>query len=212
MLPNTTTNSKQVRTHTWGYAILPPNWLYTAYTIAVVPIVIPPFRNSQPGSHGAHSSPFSTTVLVFVLISREKTHVQNQASFHGPRLRRTGVHSCNLPVYSAVRRLRGAFCSHFVCSCFCFRLRSRPERTHTSRFLILFLVVYIYMYVVSYRYHAIYGMISVSRHTEHIVDVKIDISRTYRMIYLEFCIRYRTLQNRKRIRTRIRGYASLPPS
>ena len=37
-LPNTT--SKQFCTHTWGYASIPPSWLYTAYTAAVVPIVL----------------------------------------------------------------------------------------------------------------------------------------------------------------------------
>ena len=33
---------------------------------------LPPFRNSYPGSHGTHSSPFATTVLAFVLIARKK--------------------------------------------------------------------------------------------------------------------------------------------
>ena len=33
---------------------------------------LPPFRNSYPGSHGTHSSPFATTVLAFVLIVRKK--------------------------------------------------------------------------------------------------------------------------------------------
>ena len=42
-IPNTT--SKQFRTHTWGYAGLPPSWLYTAYT-AVVPLVLG-FLNPQ---------------------------------------------------------------------------------------------------------------------------------------------------------------------
>ena len=37
-IPNTT--SKQFRTHTWGYVSLSPSWLYTAYTAAVVPIVL----------------------------------------------------------------------------------------------------------------------------------------------------------------------------
>ena len=42
-IPNTT--SKQFRTHTWGYASLPPSSLYTAYT-AVVPIFLG-FLNAQ---------------------------------------------------------------------------------------------------------------------------------------------------------------------
>ena len=37
-IPNTT--SKQFRTHTRGYANIPPSWLHTAYTAAVVPIVL----------------------------------------------------------------------------------------------------------------------------------------------------------------------------
>ena len=43
-IPNTT-RSKQFRTHTWGYANLPPSWLYPAYT-AVVPTVLG-FLNPQ---------------------------------------------------------------------------------------------------------------------------------------------------------------------
>ena len=35
-------------------------------------VKLPPFRKSFPGSHGTHSSPFPTTVLAFVLITRKK--------------------------------------------------------------------------------------------------------------------------------------------
>ena len=35
-------------------------------------VELPPFRYSYPGSHGTHSSPFPTTVLAFVLISRKE--------------------------------------------------------------------------------------------------------------------------------------------
>ena len=69
-IPNAT--SKQFRTHTWGYASLPPSWLYTAYTTAVVPAVLPPFRNSYPGSHGTHFSPFPTAVIAFVSVAKKK--------------------------------------------------------------------------------------------------------------------------------------------
>ena len=44
-----------------------------------------------------------------------------------------------------------------------------------------------------YRYHAIYRMVSVSRYPEYILDIDIDVSRKYRMIYREFFTRYRTL-------------------
>ena len=37
---------------------------------------LPPFRNSYPGSHGTHSSPFPTTVRAFVLIAR-KLNIHN---------------------------------------------------------------------------------------------------------------------------------------
>ena len=37
---------------------------------------LPPFRNSYPGSHDTHSSPFPTAVRAFVLIAR-KIDVQN---------------------------------------------------------------------------------------------------------------------------------------
>ena len=35
-------------------------------------VKLPPFRNSYPGSHGTHSSPFPTTVLAFVLVAKKK--------------------------------------------------------------------------------------------------------------------------------------------
>ena len=35
-------------------------------------VKLPPFRNSSPGSHGTHSSPFPTTERAFVLIPRKK--------------------------------------------------------------------------------------------------------------------------------------------
>ena len=35
-------------------------------------VKLPPFRNSYPGSHSTHSSPFPTTVLAFVLIAKKK--------------------------------------------------------------------------------------------------------------------------------------------
>ena len=44
MIPST--SSKQFQTHTWRYASLPPSWLYTAHTTAVVPIVVG-FHNPQ---------------------------------------------------------------------------------------------------------------------------------------------------------------------
>ena len=37
-------------------------------------VKLPPFRNSYPGSHGTHSSPFPTTVLAFVLVSKKKKY------------------------------------------------------------------------------------------------------------------------------------------
>ena len=61
-------------------------------------IKLPPFRHSYPGSHGTHSSPFPTTVLAFVVLVAKKKRVQNWVSFRGVPLRRTGVHSCNLPI------------------------------------------------------------------------------------------------------------------
>ena len=33
-------------------------------------VKLPPFRNSYPGSHGTHTSPFPTTVLAFVLVAK----------------------------------------------------------------------------------------------------------------------------------------------
>ena len=35
-------------------------------------VKLPPFRNSYPGSHGTHSSPFPTTVLAFVVSVAKK--------------------------------------------------------------------------------------------------------------------------------------------
>ena len=45
-------------------------------------VKLPPFRNSFPGSHGTHSSPFPTTVRAFVLIARKKMF-RNKLSFPG---------------------------------------------------------------------------------------------------------------------------------
>ena len=45
-----------------------------------------------------------------------------------------------------------------------------------------------------YRYHAIYRMISASRYPEHILDIDIDISRQYGMIYREL---FDTIPNTK---------------
>ena len=36
-------------------------------------VKLPPFRNSYPGSHGTHSSPFPYTVLAFVVLVAKKT-------------------------------------------------------------------------------------------------------------------------------------------
>ena len=58
----------------------------------------------------------------------------------------------------------------------------------------------------------IHRMILVSRYPEHIIDIGIDISPKHRMLCREFQIRYRTLLNRKKFRTRIWRYASLPAS
>ena len=59
---------------------------------------VPPVRNSYPGWHGTHSSPFLTTERAFVFILRK--NVQNQVSFRGVPLGRSGVHSCNPPCYT----------------------------------------------------------------------------------------------------------------
>ena len=133
---------------------------------------LPPFRNSYPGSHGTHSSPFPTTVRAFVLIAR-KINVQNQVSFPGVRLRRTGVHSCNLLVWYAARRLRDAFCGQLIYWCFFFRLTSLDPNEHTSYLQIIYS-------------WCIFTCSIIAIYPESILDVDIDISRKYFMIYLEF--------------------------
>ena len=50
----------------------------------------------------------------------------------------------------------------------------------------------LYLQMISYRYHAMYRMVSVSRYPEYILDIDIDVCRKYRMIYREFFRRYRT--------------------
>ena len=90
---------------------------------------------------------------------------RNKFSFPGVPLRRTGVHSCKLPVRYAARRLWGAFCGQFVYWCFRFRLWSRPERTHTSYLLIIYL-----------RRIFKCSIISIPCNISH--DIGIEISRT----------------------------------
>ena len=63
-------------------------------------------------------------------------------------------------------------------------LISTRTNTYVISYNLVIIVVYI-VHVVSYRYHPIYRMISVSRYPEHILDIDIDISRKYRMIYIE---------------------------
>ena len=111
--------------------------------------------------------------------NREKLTIHHflEVSFPRVHLRWTGVHVTYHTQHNA--RLRGAFCGHVAYWCFCFRHWSGPERTHTFSYT----AGGVYLHVLSYRYHVIYRMISVSR---YILDIAIDISRKYRMIYREF--------------------------
>ena len=118
-----------------------------------------PFRNSYPGSHGTHSSPFRTTVLAFVLVSKKKKYRaclrfsrEKEKRF---RIRFPYVTSpcvelvcilCNLPAYtqragcealSAVSSYTDAFVSGFG-------LDPNDHVRHFSSDNLL-LVVYVYM-------------------------------------------------------------------
>ena len=60
------TTSKKIRTHIWGYASLPPSWLYTAYTVP--PIVRPRFSNPQ------HPEPAESTQS----LSKRSNHIMGR--------------------------------------------------------------------------------------------------------------------------------------
>ena len=48
-------------------------------------VKLPPFRNSYPGSHGTHSSPFPTTVLAFVVLVAKKKRFRIRFPSLAPR-------------------------------------------------------------------------------------------------------------------------------
>ena len=127
----------------------------------------------------------------------------------GVPLRQTGVHSYNLLVWYAARRLRGAFCGQFVYWCFCFRLKSLDPNEHTSYLLIIYLWC---IFACS--------IISISFDMSH--DIGIEISRKYSRRWYR-CIPtishdivkvLDTIPNTtsKQFRMHTWGHASLPPS
>ena len=141
-------------------------------------VKLPPFCNSYPGSHGTHFSPFPTAVIAFVSVAKKKRSelvflpwrplASNWCTFMQP--------TSTIRTTQAVRRfLRSVRMLMFLFQA----LISTRTNTHVISSYNL-LVVYI-IRVISY-----YRMISVSRYPEHILDIDIDISRKYRMIYREF--------------------------
>ena len=56
-------------------------------------VKLPPFRNSSPGSHGTHSSPFPTTERAFVLIARKKVFRHKFPSLASPRVQKVCIHA-----------------------------------------------------------------------------------------------------------------------
>ena len=162
-------------------------------------VKLPPFRNSYPGSHGTHSSPFPSTVLAFVLVSKKKKY-RACLRFSRKNILRS--------IYSELgflpwRPLASNWCAFIMQPTSIIRSTQAARRflrsvrilmvlfqalisTRTNTYVISpYNLLVVYIHVISYRYHAIHRMISVSRYPEHILDIDIDISRKYRMIYRE---------------------------
>ena len=137
-------------------------------------VKLPPFRNSYPGSHGTHSSPFPTTVLAFVLVSKKKKYrdclrfSRKNIYIYIFRIRFPSLASpcvelvCLHATYQYNTQHAGAFCGQFVYWCFCFRLWSRPERTHTSFLLKIYLwCIYTCHIIAWYPYQDIPNIFSI---------------------------------------------------
>ena len=56
-------------------------------------VKLPPFRNSYPGSHGTHSSPFPTTVLAFVQVAKKKRFIIRLPSLASPCVELVCIHA-----------------------------------------------------------------------------------------------------------------------
>ena len=84
-------------------------------------VKLPPFRNSYPGSHGTHSSPFPTTVLAFVQVAKKKRFIIRLPSLASPCVELVCIHAtyqyntqhAGCEALSAVSSYTDAFVSGF---------------------------------------------------------------------------------------------------
>ena len=157
-------------------------------------VKLPSSRTSYPGSHGTHSSPFPTTVLAFVVsVAKKKKSSElgslpwrplalNWFAFMQP----TSILRSTLAARRFLRLVR------ILVPLFQALISTRTNTYIISSYSLLVVVNVQYMSCRIDIMRYIYRMISVSRYPEHILEVDIDKSRQYRMIYREFQVRYRT--------------------
>ena len=149
-------------------------------------VKLPPFRNSCPGSHGTHSSlPHYRACLRRFSRDKNKRFRTRFPAMVSPCVELVRIHAtyeyntqhAGCEELSALSSYTDGFVSGFDLD---------PIEYKRYFFLYSTCCGAHVIHVMSYRYHAIYRMTSVSRCPEHILDVDIDISRKYRMIYRDF--------------------------
>ena len=112
-------------------------------------VKLPPFRNSYPGSHGMHSSPFPTTERAFGLIARKKMFRLIFPSLASPCVELVCIHA----TYQYNTRHAGCeslSAASLYTDAFDLGLDLDPNE-HTSCLWIIYL--WCIVHVISYRYH-----------------------------------------------------------